>query len=74
MPEQPEPLLTLEEAARRANVPLMTAQRWPSRGGGPICLKVGRHVRIRESDFTAWLDSCVIPAAKPRATDATASD
>lgn len=56
-------LLTLPQVAEITQVPLNTVRKWPSQGGGPACLKVGRHVRVRESALYAWLDSSVIPAS-----------
>ena len=69
----PDPLLTLEQVAEITQIPIGTVRKWPSQGGGPVCLKLGGRVRVRESDLTAWIDSCVLPA-EPRSTGATASD
>lgn len=51
-------LLTLQEVADHARVPLESVRAWRKRGRGPKFLKVGAHLRVRESDYRAWLESC----------------
>lgn len=46
-----------EELARQVNVPVKTTAVWRSNGVGPAFIKVGRHVRYRQSDIDAWIAS-----------------
>lgn len=50
-------LLTVTELADLVGVPRQTVYTWASRGGGPIPIKVGRHLRYRPADVEAWLAS-----------------
>ena len=50
-------LLTLQEVASRLQVPVRTVYRWRYSGDGPTGLRVGRHVRVRESELERWLDT-----------------
>lgn len=50
-------LLTPEDLAAQTGVPLATVYAWNSYGTGPRRIRVGRHVRYRQSDIDAWLDS-----------------
>lgn len=54
-----------EQLAEYLGVPLATVYRWRTRGGGPRGVKVGRHVRYRDRDVEAWLES---QADKPSRT------
>jgi excisionase family DNA binding protein len=51
-----EKLLTPEDLAEMASVPVATIYRWNYAGGGPKTIKVGRHVRYRPTDVEKWLD------------------
>jgi len=53
-----EPLLTIEDVAAYLQVPVGTLYQWRTRGGGPVGLRVGRHVRYRRSDVERWLKQC----------------
>jgi hypothetical protein len=57
-----EPLGLPEDIARHIGVPTKTLAQWRYLGSGPEFIKVGRHVRYRWSDVTAWL------AAQSRST------
>ncbi len=62
----PEPLRSPQEVAEYYGVPLATVYKWNSVGTGPRYIRVGRHVRYRQSDIDAWLDSHAVdprPAA-----------
>lgn len=50
-----DPLLTSDELRLRLKVSIETVRWWRKQGKGPRALKVGRHVRYRESDIEAWL-------------------
>lgn len=50
-------LRTPEYFSQLAGVPLQTVYGWNSKGTGPRYVRVGRHVRYRQSDIDAWLDS-----------------
>lgn len=52
-----ERLLTPSEAAQLMAVPVRTLDGWRNRSIGPKYLKVGRHVRYRSSDLSAWLET-----------------
>lgn len=56
-------LLTLQEVADYLGVPLATLYQWRHRGEGPRGIKVGRHVRVRESELERYL---VAQADPPR--------
>ena len=49
------PLLTTAELAAYLGVPRATLYAWSYRSEGPPTIKVGRHLRYRESDIEAWL-------------------
>lgn len=50
-------LLTETQAADFLNVTIRALQAWRQRGGGPCFAKIGRLVRYRMVDLTAWLDA-----------------
>jgi excisionase family DNA binding protein len=58
MPEShmPSPLLSSEELAKFAGVPVNTVYAWQSRGNGPPAYRVGRHTRYRQDEVLAWLE------------------
>jgi excisionase family DNA binding protein len=49
-------LLTLQEVADYLSIPAATLYAWRHKGTGPRGIRVGRHIRYRESDLEAWLD------------------
>ena len=49
-------LLTTEELAAFLKVPRATIYGWRYEGGGPPCLKIGRHLRFRVADVERWLE------------------
>lgn len=61
-PVEPRPLnemaalLTPEQVSGYLGVPLGTLANWRYQGRGPAYLRVGRHVRYRTQDVTAWID------------------
>jgi excisionase family DNA binding protein len=52
-----ERLWTAQEVADYFGVPLGTLYQWNSKRSGPRGIRVGKHVRYRESDIVAWLDA-----------------
>ncbi len=50
-------LLSIDDVARHLGVPVATVYAWRSRRTGPRAIKVGRHLRFRESDLLAWVES-----------------
>jgi len=50
-------LLTLDQVARLLQVPLGTLRFWRHKGTGPRSIKVGGHVRYRQVDVQAYIDS-----------------
>ena len=50
-------LLTETQAADFLSVTIRALQAWRQRGGGPRFAKIGRLVRYRMADLTAWLDA-----------------
>jgi excisionase family DNA binding protein len=49
--------LTPEDLAERVGVPVSTVYQWNSRGGGPRFMRVGRYVRYKIADVSAWEES-----------------
>ncbi len=61
-----DPIRTPAELAGQILVPVATVYQWNSKKTGPRYIRVGRHVRYRQSDIDAWLDSHAVgprPAA-----------
>lgn len=56
-------LLTVRDVAEYVNVPVGTVFRWNSLGTGPRRMRLGKHVRYRQADVDAWLDSQVQDAS-----------
>jgi excisionase family DNA binding protein len=52
----PPQLLTIDDLAEYLRVSRATVRTWRARGGGPLGIKVGRHVRYRPEDVERWLD------------------
>lgn len=57
------PLLTPDELASLLRVPVKTLTMWRYRGTGPVWVRVGRYVRYRPDDVSAWLDGQVLKEA-----------
>jgi len=58
-------LLTSEEVATYLKVSVKTVVDWRYRGTGPKAVAVGRSVRYRKADLTAWLaENTVTPKAR----------
>lgn len=50
-------LLTTAELSEWLQIPVATLHRWRYEHKGPPASKVGRHLRYREEDVLAWLES-----------------
>jgi len=50
-------LWTAPELATFLGVPVATIYKWRTTGDGPVGLRIGRHLRYRESDVLAWLET-----------------
>jgi excisionase family DNA binding protein len=50
-----ERLLSPDDVAAFLGVPVTTLYQWRYKGIGPRGLRVGRHLRYRQSDVDAWL-------------------
>ena len=56
-------LWTVQDVAEYLGVPVRTVYRWRSAGYGPAGRRVGKHLRYRPQDVTAWVDQITDPAA-----------
>ena len=56
MTEPMEPLLTLDDLAEYLQIPKRTIYAWRYRREGPTAIRVGGHLRYRQSDVVDWLD------------------
>jgi excisionase family DNA binding protein len=55
----PEGLISLQEVARRLQIPESTLYAWRYKGTGPRGYRLGRHVRYRWGDVLEWLETLV---------------
>lgn len=53
----PDRLLSPDEVASFLSVPVKTLYQWRYKGVGPRGLRVGRHLRYRQHEVEAWLES-----------------
>ena len=49
-------LMSPQDLADYAQVPVATIYAWRYKGEGPPGIKVGRHLRFRRRDVESWLD------------------
>jgi excisionase family DNA binding protein len=56
MTEPMEPLLTLDDLAEYLQIPKRTIYAWRYRREGPTAIRVGGHLRYRQSDVVDWLN------------------
>lgn len=51
-------MLTLGEVADVLQIPKGTIYKWSAAGGTrfPRCLRVGKHIRVRQADLDAWIE------------------
>lgn len=52
-----DPLWTVKDVAAYLSVPVQTIYDWRWKHEGPPAFRIGRHLRFRESDVFAWLDT-----------------
>lgn len=50
-------VVSIDEVARRLDVPKTTLYKWRHQGRGPRSHRVGKHLRYRWSDVLTWLDA-----------------
>jgi predicted DNA-binding transcriptional regulator AlpA len=50
-------LMKMTEVADEAQIPIRTIYYLNQMGRGPKTVSVGRHLRVRRSDYEAWLTS-----------------
>ena len=60
---QTENLMSLEDVADYLGVPVRTVYAWRATSKGPRGFRVGKYVRYKASDVSAWLDRQADPAA-----------
>jgi excisionase family DNA binding protein len=56
-PRMLDHLLSPDEVAEYLGVPIATLYAWRGRHTGPRAVRVGRHLRYRENDLAAWIES-----------------
>jgi excisionase family DNA binding protein len=61
----PNGLLTAAQVAEFLQVPVQTLYLWRHKGVGPKTVKVGRHLRYRQADIDAWVESLIRPLRSP---------
>ena len=47
--------LSPTEICHQLQIPLQTFYQWRSRGVGPHAYRIGKHLRVSQADFEAWL-------------------
>ena len=52
-----EPMLTIDELAEYLTIPVRTLYDWRQAGRGPRAVHVGRQLRYRVCDVSAWLEA-----------------
>jgi excisionase family DNA binding protein len=50
-------VISIDEVARRLEIPKTTLYKWRYKGVGPRSHRVGKHLRYRWSDVLAWVDA-----------------
>ena len=50
-------VISIEEVARRLDIPKSTLYQWRYKGTGPRSHRIGKHLRYRWSDVLNWLDA-----------------
>jgi excisionase family DNA binding protein len=53
----PDAFLTEEQTAEFLNISVRTLQAWRIKLAGPRFVRVGRAIRYRRSDLTAWIEA-----------------
>ncbi|MFC8304893.1 helix-turn-helix domain-containing protein [Specibacter sp. NPDC057265] len=47
--------LTPTDICRELQIPLQTFYQWRARGVGPHAYRIGKHLRVSQSDYETWL-------------------
>ena len=47
----------IEELAQELGVPTRTVYAWRSKGYGPRGYRLGKHVRFKQADVSAWIEA-----------------
>ena len=50
-------IISIDEVARRLDIPKTTLYGWRYKGTGPRSHRIGKHLRYRWSDVLEWLDN-----------------
>lgn len=50
-------VVSIDEVARRLDIPKSTLYHWRYKGTGPRSHRIGKHLRYRWSDVLDWLDN-----------------
>ena len=50
-------VVSIDEVARRLEIPKATLYKWRHKGVGPRSHRVGKHLRYRWSDVLNWIDA-----------------
>ena len=50
-------VISIDEVARRLDIPKATLYQWRYKGTGPRSHRIGRYLRYRWSDVLDWLDN-----------------
>lgn len=50
-------IISIDEVARRLDIPKTTLYGWRYKGTGPRSHRIGKHLRYRWSDVLTWLDN-----------------
>ena len=50
-------IISIDEVARRLDIPKSTLYGWRYKRIGPRCHRVGKHLRYRWSEVLEWLDA-----------------
>jgi excisionase family DNA binding protein len=69
-PEVLSRLLTVQELADLLQVPVKTIYTWRYKGIGPPAVPLGRYLRFRADDVTAWLEKRADPVRPDALLDA----
>lgn len=56
LPDARDDIVSVEEVARRLDIPKTTLYGWRYKNKGPRGHRVGKHLRYRWSDVLEWLD------------------
>ena len=61
-----EPLFDGPALAELLGLPERTPEQWRYLGRGPKFMRVGRHIRYRESDVLEWMKAHTVDPSEPK--------